>query len=325
VKADFERSYDSMRVRFRNITTTVLTKDLNLGSVTRGTENSLSATVGAAIPVASAAVSPSVSATSKDTSSTTMQILKQLDQRSAYVSPDGTFVRITQRGMSSVNLNGRFNEQVQLYIPAARESFCVIEPTTTNTTKFGIQLKIITKPLYSRVDAVVASVVVVRHPTKLRRTNWETFGLLQEDAADEDFIVGLARPAKVQLWKWDRIIALVKASSLNLAVTNNDTIYFDSPSMGIYEAEPLNLAGFDALQAHAFLGKIASVIRPGPDANRLQTLENSKHPLSSLKICRDGAETNCFISVTDTNTGTTIRLGRKNDTSEKLVGFSPLK
>lgn len=277
VVADLGRSYDSMRVRFRNITTTVLTKDLNLGSVTRGIENSLSATVGATIPVAPAAVSPSVSASSKDTSSTTMQILKQLDQRSAYVSSDGTFVRITQRGMSSVNLNGRFNEQVQLYIPRAREPFYVIEPTTTNTTKFGIQLKTITEPLYSRVDAVVVSVVVVRHPTELRRTDWETFGLSQEDAADEDFIVGLARPAKVQLWNWPRNVNIIYTSDLDFTATkttNNVQIYFDSPATGLYEAERLELASFADPQTLAFLGKITRAIRTGFDTNCLQTLEN---------------------------------------------------
>jgi hypothetical protein len=269
-----------------------------------------------------------VSASSKDTSSTTMQILKQLDQRSAYVSSDGTFVRITQRGMSSVNLNGRFNEQVQLYIPRASEPFYVIEPTTTNTTKFGIQLKTITEPLYSRVDAVVTSVVVVRHPTKLRRTNWETFGLLQEDAADEDFIVGLARPAKVRLWDWARNVNIIYTSDLDFTATkttNNVQIYFDSPTNGLYEAERLELASFADPQTLAFLGKITRAIRTGFDTNCLQTLKDSKHSLCDLIICKEGPETNCFISVTDTNTGITIRLGQKNNSSKELDGFSSLE
>jgi hypothetical protein len=349
-QADLAGSFDRMRVRFRNVTTTVVTKDLNLGTVNRTAENDLSAILGASIPVAPATVNPSINVASKVTGATSFQILKQLDQRSAYVSSDGAFLRITQRGMSSVNLNGRFNEQVQLYIPPAADPLYVIEPTTeesgspksqdTNSNtlpkaatapKLGFQIKALAEPLYSRVDALVVSVVVARHPTQLRRSTQETFGLSLEDAADEDFIVGLARPAKVQLWRADRTLDRIYTADLDFTTTNNVQIYFDSPSMGFYEAKPLRLAGFDDTQQLEFIGKISRAIRTGLNTNTPTTLTNtpttlieSQDPLSSLVICKKLVQTNYCISVTDTNTGIMIRLGQQQNNGE-LTGFSSLE
>ena len=67
VPADIASSLDSLRVRFRNVTTTVLTKDFTLGTVTRGTEDDLIANLAATIPIPPATVSPSLNATSKVT------------------------------------------------------------------------------------------------------------------------------------------------------------------------------------------------------------------------------------------------------------------
>ena len=356
VVADLNSSFDHLRVRFRNVTTTVVTKDVTLGSVTRTTEDDLGATLGASIPtpvVPAATVNPSVNTTTKVASSTAMQIMRQLDQRSAYVSQDGSFLRITQRGMSSVNLNGRFNEQVQLYIPSALDPLYVIEPvtrwtatkesattnkttkesaTTNKTTKksvtsnaitnLGFTLQAITEPMYSRVDAVVVSVVVVRHPAKLRRSSQETFGLSLEDAADEDFIVGLARPSKVELWKWQRQLFRVYSADIDFTTTKNEPVYFDCPSLGLYEARPLRLADFDVMQSLTFVGQIANAIRTGFPTNTVHVADGSKNIRGYLEI---GVTTNCFISVTDPKTKMTIRLGLKNEPSGELRGFSPLK
>jgi hypothetical protein len=315
-------------VRFRNVTTTVVTKDLNLGSLTHGTEDNLAASIAATIPISAAALTPSLSASSKVSSSMQSQLLRQLDQRSAYVSPDGAFLRITQRGMSSVNLNGRFNEDVQLSIPPTANPFYVIEPdsikATSNTPpKLGFKLKALNEPIYSHVDALVVSVAVVRHPTQLRRSSDETFGLSLDDAADEDFIVGLARPSKVRLWSSSRQVGRVCMSDLDSQSTNTDSIYFDSPSLGLYEPHLLRLGGFTEEQSQAFLGQIANSIRCG--------LSNSipaayKNPfVNNLVIGRDSLLTNC-ISVNDATNSIAIRIGLLDETgkNKRLKGFSSM-
>jgi hypothetical protein len=322
VCADIASSLDSLRVRFRNITTTVLLKDLTLGTVTRGTEDDLIANLAATIPVPPATVSPSLNATSKVTSSTSLSLLRELDQRSAYVSSDGAFLRITQRGMSSVNLNGRFNEDVQLTIPQAADPFYVLEPVTNNPPeKLGFKLKALGQPVYSHVDAVVVSVAVVRHPTKLRRSNYETFGLPLEDAADEDFIVGLPHPSKVQLWNWSRQVSRVFVSDLDPQSTKTNTVYFDCPSVGLYEPQILRLGGFTAEQSAAFLGRIANAIRCGfgtnifnnPLVNNLTVFTNSPNM---------NGPTNC-IYVNDATDNITIRLGLLDNQNgpNRLKGF----
>src|ERR1017187_1606933 len=133
IEMDLRRAFEAMAFRFQNVTTTVVTKDLDLGTVSRGTEDTLTAAIGATIPVGPAAINPSLAASSKDTSSVVMKLLRQLDQRSTYISQNADFLRITQRGMSSANLAGRFNEQLQLYIPPAQETLQVLAPYSEDT------------------------------------------------------------------------------------------------------------------------------------------------------------------------------------------------
>jgi hypothetical protein len=99
-------------------------------------------------------------------------------------------------------------------------------------------------------------------------------------------------------------------------------VYFDCPSLGLYEARPLRLADFDVMQSLTFVGQIANAIRTGFPTNTVHVADGSKNIRGYLEI---GVTTNCFISVTDPKTKMTIRLGLKNEPSGELRGFSPLK
>jgi hypothetical protein len=304
-------SYDALQIRFKNVTTTVLNQNLNLGTLQQGMESDLSGTAAATIPILPAATaSPSITAASKATSSMSETILKQLDQRSTYISPDAAFLRITQRGMSSVNLNGRFNEKVQIYVPPARDPIYVLQ---TNKTASGLdfQVKAVAQPVYSRVDALVVSLAVVRHPTKLRRSTEESFGLPLADAANNDFIVGVPRPSRVTLWKWDRLLGIVYTSDLDTSITandaNNEEVYFDSLAMGLNEAHPLCLDGFDEMQTLAFQEKISEARQKAPAWTPQVNLFTNL-----VSQCIPTTNGDFYISISNKATGTTIQLGLKD-------------
>jgi hypothetical protein len=355
---DLRYSFDMMRTYFRDVQTTVDTKDLDFGTITRGTTDSISGGVSVSIPAYGATVNPSLNFSSAETSSTLTKLLRQLDQRSSYISPDSNFLRITQRGMINVNLGGRFNEQVQLYVPTAKDTITAIVPEPekkeekedkkaekdkgrkkenkkksgkeNNNPQFGFSVRSLTQPLYSRVDAMVVSVAVVRHPTKLRPTKDENFGLPQLDVADTDFIVGLPRPSQVTLWKWKRTLDLVVAAELapNFPIKNNEKIYFDSESAGIYDATPLVLTGFSDTLATALRVKISRAIlrrenKPIDSPNGA----SAKEFFSKVEVQRipyeSPAKNPYYILVKDTITGTAIRLGLLDGQSQEKPKLKP--
>ena len=121
-----------------------------------------------------------------------------------------------------MNLNGRFNEDVQLTIPQAADPFFVLEPVTNNPPeKLGFKLKSLGQPVYSHVDAVVVSVAVGGTPPNCGAPDYETFGLPLEEAANEDFIVGLPHPSRVQLWNWSRQVKRVFVPDLDPTVNEH--------------------------------------------------------------------------------------------------------
>jgi hypothetical protein len=336
---DLRYSFDAMRTYFRDVQTTVDIKDLDFGKITRGTTDNISGGVTASIPAYSATVSPSLNFKSEETTSTETKLLRQLDQHSAYISPDSNFLRITQRGMINVNLGGRFNEQVQLYVPPAAETIKTIVPVLETKEdkvnektnfKYGFSVKLLAQPLYSRVDALVVSLEVVRHPTKLRPTKDESFGLPNLDIADTDFIVGLPRPSKVTLWTWERTLDFVLASELvpNFPIQNNEKIYFDSELSGIYDPTPLVLTGFSDTLASALRVKISQLILHGEKKQgEKPNTSSDKELFSNVEVMYEPNKCSekdaCYILVKDKISGTTIRLGLLDDQSQGKLKLKP--
>ncbi len=359
IETDLREAFESMQVNFRNVKTTAVAKDEDLGTVTRGTEDSLAATIAATIPVAPASVTPNVSMASKETSQTQAKLVRQIEQLATYLSPDARFLRITERGMINANVPGRYNEQVTLHIPAASEPLLVIQaesvedagktnkepdgvstnvtpqtkeipsqakPTVKAAPQWGLRIRSLARPLYRRVDAIVVSVAVVRHPTKLRRSHLDMFGLSPDDAADTDFIVGLPRPSRITLWTSPVTLDGVYAKELDPGIQDgNEQLYFDSPSAGIYEPAPVRLSGFDDTTLQLLQGEIARAIRAKAHQAAETAIPQREDPFPELRVVRDpDPSTNggYFIVLSNTTSAATIRLGTGTPDSKVLRSFS---
>jgi hypothetical protein len=416
IRMDLNRAFKSMRTKVSNVETTLVVKDMSLGAVTRGTSDTINAGVSGSVPGKVATLNPSLNYSSGLISSTVTNTTFEADQRSAYFSPDTNFLRITQRGMTNVNIGGRYNETMQLHVPVARQTLKVIEvkerpkpdkqepndqsqarpqagqsmkedqkrdrqqpksinpsakkskrcgrqvtqkpndrnpvpaehkteptkpsqpnpvppgnsqdsstkPAKDEGTKYEFSLRSLAQPLYPRVDALVVSVAVVRHPTKLRPTNHENFTLPLVDVAETEFIVGLPRPSMVTLWKWERSLDLVMAKEVfkKTEPKDNEKIYFDSEASGMYEPAPFVLTGCNDTLAAAFKGKIYQKIPPeaaptGADRNK-KLADAPDKALFDIEVSRQEGECppagprtgKCYyIRVTDRATDAKIRLG----------------
>ena len=231
-----------MRTYVSNMATTMVPKDATFSTVTRGTTDNFSEAFGHR-PGGGRDSQPQHKLFIRRDLLVRYEPSVQAIQRSAYISPNSNFLRITQRGMANVNIGGRYNEKVQLHIPTATQNLVVVQLTKNEppekegpkpqpkddkkTKKLGFSISSVEQPLYHRVDAVVVSVAVVRHPTELRPTKRENFGLHLLDVADTEFIVGLPRPSKLNLWRWDRLLTCVMARELlpETAKKDNEQIY----------------------------------------------------------------------------------------------------
>jgi hypothetical protein len=258
---DMRRAIEDMRVRITDIKTTVTLCDVSFGSLTRKTSDKFNAgvTATAAVPPALTGITPTLGYASGVDTEATMKLQQQLDQRSTYVDPAGHFLRITQRGMQSVNLAGRFVENITLSIPPAQDSVPVLVPVQENTTKaVKYQIRWLSQPLYSRVDALILSVVVARQPTALAKSTKDSFRL--DDPKDAAFIVGVTRPYRITLWQHEREMWDVMTRDIfgnDTVVPKNQKMFFTT-----FEEEhpiPLTLFGFTPEQQHELLRQIRNL------------------------------------------------------------------
>lgn len=255
---DMLRAIEDMRVRITDIETTVKLRDLDLGSLTRKTSDKLTAEIAAtaAVPPTLTGITPKLSYSGGVDTEATMKLQQQLDQRSTYVDPYGHFLRIIQRGMQSVNLAGRFVENLTLRIPAAQDQIPVLVPVQDSATKaIKYQVKWLSRPLYSRVDALTLSVVVARQATALAKSTKDSFRL--DDPKDAAFIVKVTKPYRITLWQHEREMCEVMLTEIfgsEKDLPENQKVFFTT-----FEKErptPLRLYGFTPEQQHKLLREI---------------------------------------------------------------------
>lgn len=260
VPNDMCRAIEDMRVHLISIDTTVKPQKLDLGTLTRKTSDKFSADIEGTIAATPALTSltPKLSYSTGADTEASMKLQQELDQRSTYIDPSGHFLRITQRGMQSINLAGRFIENIKLFVPASQEQFQVL---TLNKTKKGERKVIwLAQPLYSRVDALTLSVVVARQATALAKSTKDSFRL--DDPKDAAFIAGVTRPYRLTLWQNDRTISEVMTKEIFGNIPKNQKVYFrtfknERPSA-------LRLYGFTPEQQNELLGEIREA-KPNKD------------------------------------------------------------
>lgn len=266
ILGDMERALEEMSVRIINADTTVKLKDIDFGTLTRKTTDKFSADIGAtaAAPPTLSSVTPKIGYSSEVGTDTSMKLQRQLDQRSIYVDPFGRFMRITQRGMQSVNLGGRFVENITLRMPIAQHQFPVLVLSSGKGTEaVKYELRWLSEPLYSRVDALTLSVVVARQTTALAKSTKDSFRL--DDPSDAAFIVGVTRPYRITLWENPRDIFEVMSNEIsgNLkCMPENPYVFFT-----IGEGSPAKLAlfGFTSEQRQELFSEIRKRVKESPN------------------------------------------------------------
>jgi len=257
--SDMRRAIEEMRVQVNDIGTLVKYNPVNLGSLAQTTSDETDLGLSGNLPN----ISPPINATLKYAgilnTVANIQLNQQLDQRSTFIDPQGDFVRITQRGMQSVNQAGRFKETVTLNVPAAYDSYRVVEPLNPDpkTSKDTNELEVttISQPLYSRVEGITFSVVVARQATHLLHSSRDRYGL--EDARDATFIADVTPPKLITFWQWERSIDNIRTWDIfGKTSVPARNVYFTT-----FEGErpsPLNLIGFSPLQLEKFLDELKS-------------------------------------------------------------------
>src|SRR5262249_39564605 len=144
---------------------------------------------------------------------------KQLDQRSTFLSESRDLLRITQRGMDSVNVGGSIVEKTVLRVPVASTSiqlFAIRDDEVCTDDSDSCYSKIkkkksriipaqtLRQPLYAKVEALAINLAVVRLPYHLKRSATEKFGLA--DSADAFDVVHVGLPQRLVLWQWERTV-----------------------------------------------------------------------------------------------------------------------
>jgi hypothetical protein len=247
---DMDRVIEDMRVRVVDTPTTVI-RELDFGTLKQTIANKLDAEIAGKI-LAAMEMNPKLTYSYQVSAEENQKLQQQLDQHSVYVDPRGNFLRITQRGMQSVNLAGRINEKVKLRIPVAEDDIAVLAPADEKASEYEVRR--LSQPLYSRVDALTMSVVVARQPTALTPSTMESYRL--EDPKDAVFIVGVTRPYCTTVWENERILFRVTTTDIfgDDDVAKNKTVFFTT-----FEKErpvPLRLYKFTPEQVDVLLSKI---------------------------------------------------------------------
>jgi hypothetical protein len=286
--SDMRRALEDLQVRVCDIGTTVQYSPIDLGSLAQTTVDTTDLGLTGTITGASPAV-PTINPTLKYNgvlnTVANISLKQQLDQRSTYIDPQRDFIRITQRGMQSVNLAGRIKEILTLTVPAAEQPLYVLTAkskvvpaatlvTTTNTTanphpagnggrpmgtKSGSQTTTeyeettLAQPVYSRVEAFTFSVVVGREATHLLHSARDRYGL--DDGRSANFIADVTAPQLIPLWQWERTLDDIR--TWDIFGTS------DSPSKSIFartypgeQPFPLVLKDFTPQQRHDLLAAI---------------------------------------------------------------------
>jgi hypothetical protein len=251
--SDMRRALEDMRVRLVDADTTVEIKDIDLGQWTRTSTQTKSASLQGTVGVLQGAtLSPSVSVQDVADSRAIQTLKQQLDQRSTYVDPNGHFLRITQRGVQSVNLAGRFLETLTFRVPAANQKCFAVVPD--QDAEYAV--KWFSMPLYSRLDALTFSVVVARQTTQFAKDRQDTYH--QTDASDAAYIAGVTSPERITLWQFARKMIPVYSDVVSSPTTNAASrrpVMFAPEGTNVV-CGPLYLTGFDEHEAFKFFAKL---------------------------------------------------------------------
>ena len=139
------------------------------------------------------------------------KLIKELDRRSTWLNPERNILRLTQRGMESINISGGLRERVTLKVPASRAGLSYLD-----FIEQEVKVKSVEQPMYRKVTALSVSVGVVREPYEFHRSASEKYGL--PDSADAYNIVVVSSPVELPVWEWGRTVDRLEMKDLEFSL-----------------------------------------------------------------------------------------------------------
>jgi len=214
--ADLDAAWRDIQVYIDNVETTVITAPIQeIATITRKAESGLelkslkpSVTLGGTVK---GSIEVEGGIRSSIETAVSEKLLKQLDQRSTWLSSERDLLRITQRGNDAVNASGAIREKLTLHIPQSIGDAYLSELTDEGDLKLGDP---ISYPVYSNVTAFAISLAVVREPSSWKRSSTEKYGLL--DSADAYLVVTVSNLDHVPLWPWARIVGALTVDEVDV-------------------------------------------------------------------------------------------------------------
>lgn len=313
---DLGTAWKSMRVQIYNVETLVqLTPLQEIAHVTRESTQGVEVKSEPSIELMGATkgkIEGAISASSSIKNTVSERILKELDRRSIWLSPERNILRLTQRGMEAINIGGTLSENVTLDIPAATEELPFIE-LHKNTAVVAT----VSQPLYRRVTAVAISLAVVREPFELRKSSSEKYGL--PDSADAYYVVVVSPPIPLTLWEWDRKVDRLTLQDLDLTYEpksvkkDHDELWFFSPLNNLEGPARISLRTAKELRG-AIKAALASTMGGKRHKSTKKSAEESDQSPHLNIECRLAGSPN-------QNRGVYVILKGMNDVEDLLLGL----
>lgn len=236
--------------------------------------------------------------TSSLKSTVSEKILKELDRRSTWLSPERNILRLTQRGMEAINIAGTLKENVSIHIPTS-----MTELKFLNFQNGDISVERIGQPIYKRLTSIGISLAVVREPFEFHRSASEKFGL--PDSADAYYIVVVSPPIPITLWEWNRVVDRLSISDLDIHVDPSEQklddrdVWFFSPIDNLQG--PARIAGAAAKDFRRTLrSKLLDLTKP--IHNQAATTGNTENKAFTVKCVspeRDNPDQGVYILIDD--------------------------
>jgi hypothetical protein len=159
---DVRTALDALTVHFTNvdsIQTRLASLDLGTFSTTAG----ITGEAGASVPISPGAPL-GVKVTPRFEKTVTEKLLKEIERRSVWLSPDRRMVRITQRGHEAITVAGTITETITLHMPRRTRLILHLNNQSDNSTDASPPISITKdqQPIYQAVDALVLLVGTAR-------------------------------------------------------------------------------------------------------------------------------------------------------------------
>ncbi len=232
-ETDLDSAWRSLRVTIENVETTVERSPLQeIAHITREAAQGIEIKPEPSIELKGTIkgkIENPITVSSNIKTTVEEKLLKELDRRSTWLNPERNILRLTQRGMESINISGGLKERVTLKIPASREGVSFLDFVGQE-----VKVKSVEQPMYSKVTALSVSIGVVREPYKFQRSASEKYGL--PDSADAYNVVVVSSPVELPIWQWTRMVDRLEMKDLELSLRPGTVDPTDLPLWFFYPA-----------------------------------------------------------------------------------------